>query len=742
MTLEVALDGEWSPARLLIDQLPRARAHLQRAPLASPSLIDGGTAAAGELGEASLYRYRLDVPFEPVHVEPTEVFEPDDDTGLTGRLRTGEFVGEIEVIVSSANVRQSDLRARLSVKPRKFADVEAYHDMLSDLAFETAEALHSSFAPSAGSVSLESSEGPRLLYQRFAVLNARLFAPEVSSALDRICASPYETWEPIDVPRLPGQSLGGGSATARSLVWGVPRAKLPQPRRRLTSVPVRIPSPRSEATFDNPPNRWLAFVLSQWMRLADDTEVAVLRSLTKSRLHRARREVDRVRVRLEELQQAPFLRDVGRLSAVPAANQVIQKRDGYRQVFATAVLVESGARLDVQGGETVVISRRNVAELYEWWCFVRVARALAEACGTELPTGLFEADRSGLALRLRRGVKSGLRFSVSVDGVNLQAELFFNRPASFGQRSGQSWTAAMRPDVSVRIWSGDGDFELGAEHWVHFDAKYRLKRIPDVRGAIVDDEEPEPAAEHRADDLLKMHAYRDAIRGSAAAYVLFPGSVPSNLPLAADERLPAIGAIPLRPELVDVDAPALKELFRGILTHAANEATRHRRAEYWSRTAYRGPSGSRGAPTRSGPWRPPADTTVLVGWVRNERHRDWILGAQQYNVRADRRRGAVALDAPLLGAELLVLWNTAPWWAGAPLVFERTGAWTLMTADELAATGYPEPSGQLYLCCGLRVLDYQPGWMAGALESAWGGRASRAPFGVSWAELAAIRADS
>lgn len=736
MTLEVALRGDASPARLLIHQLPRTRAHLAESAPTVPSSIDAELAVAGELTEASAYRYRFDVPFAHVNVEPSEIFEPDDETGLTGRLRTGESVGEIEIVVSSKQEPASDLRARLLVKPRKFADVDAYHNMLSDLAFETAEVLHSSFAPSGGSVSLESSQDARLLYQRFAVLNARLFSPEVSSALDRVSASPYETWEPVDVPRLPGQSVGGGSATARSLARGAPRAPLPQPRGRLTSVPLRIPSTRSEATFDNPPNRWLAFVFAQWTELVDDTESAVERGLADGRLRRARLEIERVRTRLEELQQAPFLSGVGRLAAIPVGNQVIQKRDGYRQVFATAVLVESGARLEVECGETVSISRRNVAELYEWWCFVRVARALAEACRSELPSGLFEADRTGLSLRLRRGAKSGLRFSATVDEVQLQAELFFNRSASFGKQSGQSWTASMRPDVSVRIWSVDGDFELGAEHWVHLDAKYRLKRIPDVRGVIVDDEDRESDAEHRADDLLKMHAYRDAIRGSAAAYVLFPGSVPSNLPLTADERLPAIGAIPLRPELVNVDAPALTELFRGILAHAANEASRHRRAEFWSRTAYREESGSRGAPKRSGAWRPPADTSVLVGWVRNAKHRDWIIGTQQYNVRADRRRGAVVLDDPLLGANLLVLGSTAPWWTGAPLVFGRVGSWSIRTADELFATGYPEPRGQVYLCCDLEMIDYQPDWIGRAIASAWGGRATRAPFGVSWADLA------
>ncbi len=76
----------------------------------------------------------------------------------------------------------------------------------------------------------------------------------------------------------------------------------------------------------------------------------------------------------------------------------------------------------------------------------------------------------------------------------------------------------MRPDatLSVRV--------LGSaqHHYLHFDAKYRL----DLKQTLADepDEADTGSGGSKREDLLKMHAYRDAIRGSAAAYVLFPGS--------------------------------------------------------------------------------------------------------------------------------------------------------------------------------------------------------------------------
>ena len=45
-----------------------------------------------------------------------------------------------------------------------------------------------------------------------------------------------------------------------------------------------------------------------------------------------------------------------------------------------------------------------------------------------------------------------------------------------------------------------------------------------IAETALDDEEQERLGVSRRDDLLKMHAYRDAIRRSAGAYVLFPGT--------------------------------------------------------------------------------------------------------------------------------------------------------------------------------------------------------------------------
>src|SRR5438309_9274268 len=90
----------------------------------------------------------------------------------------------------------------------------------------------------------------------------------------------------------------------------------------------------------------------------------------------------------------------------------------------------------------------------------------------------------------------------------------------------------------------------------HYDDKYRVE---DWRGQFcIDDEnvvlDEEKRAEEREgaprrEDLLKMHAYRDAIRRTEGAYVIYPGRQgQENVSwFAFNDVLPGLGAFALRP---------------------------------------------------------------------------------------------------------------------------------------------------------------------------------------------------
>jgi hypothetical protein len=283
--------------------------------------------------------------------------------------------------------------------------------------------------------------------------------------------------------------------------------------------------------------------------------------------------------------------------------------------------------------------------------------------------------------------------------------------------------------------------------WIHFDAKYKVERLAQQLTPLatreeaqqaVDAEEIESFGRSRREDLLKMHAYRDAIRRTAGAYVLYPGDV---LVQSAEfvELLPGLGAFPLRPNPDGTPGGAsdLESFLGSVLSHVSQQASRHERDRFWNATINeRGPSG----PVENAPVlfldQPPADTDVLLGYVRSPEQFRWINETRSYNVRADDRKGSVELHGRELSALLLLLYTAAP--DGFRFLrLARRGPWRAADRLDLEGTGYPGPGGRLYFVASLESVADVPAWLQRVdLEHLQPAHLPRgAPFVRTWWEL-------
>jgi hypothetical protein len=310
----------------------------------------------------------------------------------------------------------------------------------------------------------------------------------------------------------------------------------------------------------------------------------------------------------------------------------------------------------------------------------------------------------------------------------------------------------MRPDCSLLIRPDAGSGSVPQPVWLHFDAKYRVDTLrdvlpdqpatrPEAEGLATEVEEAEERGEATRSDLLKMHAYRDAIRRSAGAYVLYPGTENSRRP-EYHELLPGLGAFALTPS-ANGDAAgseALSGFLAEVFTHVASQVTQHERGRYWNVESF-GEASSTAGHALAAPFltRPPADTPVLLGFVRGAEHLGWIRRQRLYNIRADDRTGRVSLTSSALGAELLVLYEPR---TEVIEVWTVGGSPELATKSRLELMGYPGPRGQLYFCLPLadlvsdswagrltlgRVLDVR---RRVAPEAEWG-----EPVPTTWFEL-------
>ena len=105
----------------------------------------------------------------------------------------------------------------------------------------------------------------------------------------------------------------------------------------------------------------------------------------------------------------------------------------------------------------------------------------------------------------------------------------------------------------------------------------------------IDDGDEEDAGNYKRQDLLKMHAYRDAIKRSQGAYILYPGSGNRYFRGFYHEILPGLGAFAIAPdEFGKARGMAdLEKFLEDVLKHLANRTTAQERISYHVSEAYR-----------------------------------------------------------------------------------------------------------------------------------------------------------
>jgi hypothetical protein len=713
---------------LISDEGDFGTLEISRLPTSQEGVDRDGRDGLVVVREARSYRYRLSVPGPVAHLEPVELFDADDASRTTGRLIPGEAVGliNVEVLTEAGRV----FRGRLDVRSAKFSDEQAFGLMLSDLAARSVEALHQGFAPSSGQFSSGAGASPRLLYQQFAVLTSLLNGSDLRWAINQVLGDPHQAWESEQEPRQPGRPLRGSSRLSTQLSCPGPRVETP--RGPLKSLPAVLLVTRTEQTLDTVPNRFVRFALERWRALA----FAVLtnaQALPGAAMRRGVGEAQRVLDELDEVLGHPLFRQIGRLTIFPGDNPVLRRREGYRQIFAASALIEGTLGLELDLEDPFLVSRRSIATLYEYWTFVCLADVVARVCGSSGRQGeLFKEAASGMSLILKAGASTRMKFETVVGTERVLVDLFFNNEFRKG-----SWTRPMRPDASLLV-RRPGDREV----WLHFDAKYKVDwQQPFQTGDADEEEAAERTGASKRTDLLKMHAYRDAIRDSAGSYVLFPGSEAVGFQARA-EFLPGLGAFPLRPDKSEEDSAALEVFMSRVLNHVAGAGTRHRRATFWESKAYTG--GGTNASDALPPVGelPPADTAVLFGYVRSDAQWAWIRDMKLYNVRGGDRPGAMTAGDSELDAPLLLLYGRERGEETREL-YERASAWEAVTAESLERLGYPNPRGSAYLVTTLEPVP-APNWLEAVdTQDLRPPRVlSGQPFSTSWLDVVLSTQDS
>src|SRR5690606_3616935 len=195
-------------------------------------------------------------------------------------------------------------------------------------------------------------------------------------------------------------------------------------------------------------------------------------------------------------------------------------------------------------------------------------------------------------------------------------------------------------------------------------------------------------------DLLKMHAYKDAIRRTGGAYVLYPGEA-SIKRQGFHEVIPGLGAFAVRPSKTDSGISELRNFILEVIAHFVNRASQREKIAYRTYDIYKTPPASDDAveealPEPYGENRDllPDETYVLVGYYRSAEQHDWITRTRLYNFRAGTVRGSLVLDKEIVSSKYLLLHTLGETESGDLWRIVSKGP-KVFSEDDLTKAGYP-----------------------------------------------------
>lgn len=439
-------------------------------------------------------------------------------------------IGKSTIRVVAAGVPLPPLTVEvLSAKfPTPLAHLRFYQALLDDLTRRSVRLPFTFEAPTTHAVE-EVAQPPSAL---FVYHFLRQHGVALQAALETILRAPHRLLrgEGTIVPLACAQTVNAevvGWVLSHPEAWS--RAPHLAIARRLGGyAPTRVFQRLADETFDTPANRFARhFVheLAQW--------------LTHPLLAPLSARLDPVPGVIETALRAPLFEHVGEMHRFPSESQVLLRRDGYRELLGLWRLYQM-ARRPFFGPLQEAIDSRDVATLYEFWCFFTLAERLQAGLGP----AVFE-----LSISDPQGLQHRAQVRFEQDPHRLIYNVGFRRRED---RTG-SYSVGLRPDFAL---------VLGRKADLVFDAKFRFD-AKDL--AAAEDTYEEDVAEGemtrvvKRADLYKMHTYRDALR-ARAAIALYPGDeavfydagmhieTAVDLDTLLDPAGPAgVGALPLSP---------------------------------------------------------------------------------------------------------------------------------------------------------------------------------------------------
>jgi predicted component of viral defense system (DUF524 family) len=692
--------------------------------------------------EGCSYEYVLSNPDYRLSADVKGIVNESKKDKNRGTISPNTYVGTLSLYVCHFQQNDRKHRLKLEVLATKF-DIEPdqsyrknYRKMLEDITEKSTDLLLQSGTPVVQNFETDYGKDNITLYQRFCFVRSIVDSKEFNESVSRIIASPKTTWkeepEKIDIGRVKRYRSG----EIRQLLAKGNRIPLPENHHLrqigLSSVPRRISTSKKIDTVDNPENRFIKHALEHFLNFTERC---------KSIFSIGSREyLESVQLSgiLEAHLSNAFFKEISRPSTLALNNPVLQRRSGYREVLKSWLMFDLAAKLIWSGGNKVYEGgKRDIATLYEYWLFFALYDLIRKKFGlTYLESdqgkldNLFKPDKNGINMILKSGNHIALSGIKDFDSRNLAIKFSYNRSFE-GFKNGKeyenykgagSWSKTLRPDYTLSFWPADleeNDAEIREEivH-IHFDAKYKVDQFDvylkndDI--ALYDDNDSnedksndytskERKGSFKNVDLLKMHAYRDAIRRTGGAYVLYPGTEKKEYK-GYHEIVPGLGAFAVNPSQEKIGLQNISDFVDRVVQNLLDRSSQRERMASKIFTIHEKPNSvklNQVFPEYINNKKVlPDETTVIIGYYKSAKHLDWIIKKNLYNFRTgsgtDMRRGSISMTTENVGAKFLILHGKGDIPTSKIYNLSEEGPKIFIKSD-LESLGYPDAKGKLYL---------------------------------------------
>lgn len=625
-----------------------------------------------------------------------------------GRITTGIYVGTLSISVFNVATKEIFGNIDIEIRSTKSEYETDYRQMLGDIAEYYTDLVLQQGAPVTQRLEINAQSSAKTLYQRFAFVKSLIESDAFSEAIHKIISNPIRKWTDSNIQRKIDGVKRFTRKNIREIASSNDRINLPESYRGgmpscLTSIPRTIEVEYKKDTVDNQENQFIKFVLRSLSIFCWDLKE--MKNASNRLKAEAETTIELLNIHLEN----QFFRQVSMPTHLNMNSPVLQRKEGYREILQSWLLFDLAAKLNWNGGDNVYSAgKKNVATLYEYWLFFKLLELISQFFDIQAKDKLqlvnFDSDKINLNLiqgktRMVYGQQETLSRKINV-------AFYYNRTFSKVADDNDpihkagSWTMAMRPDYTLSLWPGEIS-EIEAEKQdlithIHFDAKYRLNKITledtncENEDLLVEKEEQESGIYKRA-DLLRMHAYKDAIRRTSGAYILYPGTMNKSIK-GFHEVVPGLGAFSIRPGHWGKDSISLKQFIADVKAHMLDRTSQREKNSYYQHYLYKEENPTMVMESLPEPVHEnrdflPDETSVIVAYYKGQEHLDWILNNHLYNLRAGESKGSIVLNNELINARYLLLHNGKE---SHHLIRINKEGPKIYTRAELIKMGYPQ----------------------------------------------------